>query len=45
MVTDGPGGVDGVVGVAAVLECRGGARLSRAPTVTATWGSPRSSRM
>ena len=27
------------------MGCLGGARLSRAPTVPATWGSPRSSRM
>lgn len=45
MVTEGPGMVDDVVVVVVVTGCRGGARLSSAPTVPATWGSPRSSRM
>lgn len=47
MVTEGPGVVDDDddVAVVVVMGCRGGARSSRALTVPATWGSPRSSRM
>lgn len=40
MLPEGPGVV-----VVVVMGCLGGARSSRAFTVPATWGSPRSSRM